>query len=297
MSIVKNEPRTSLLTPELEREWRGAGIVPEGTTRDELEAFAATCARLGLDPLAKQIYLVRRYDQNARRERSTAQASIEGFRVVAERTGQYRGQTDTEWCGPDGKWRDAWLEKGPPAAARIGVYRDGFMTPLKRVARFQSYVQTNREGRPTRSWATMPDVMIAKCAEALALRAAFPNELGRIYTADEMAQADNSSPVVVVQAAQEAAQAPAPAPRALPAEAEGVPPDRPRQEAPGDWDAVREMFVGKLKATTTLDDMRAWMGELSRYRLPHSFRAVLWGMLCQHAQKLGVTPAQLKGEK
>lgn len=169
----------------------------KGAPQVEIDVFLQLCRHKRLDPFSRQIYLIPRRQKVDGQyvDVYTPQTSIDGFRAIAHRTKLMDGADPPMWCGPDGAWREVWLDRNnPPAAAKFTVYKRGARHGFTAVAIFGEYAQTyRRDGQMhlTAMWARMPALMIAKCAEALALRKAFPEDLSGIYTDDEMAQADS----------------------------------------------------------------------------------------------------------
>lgn len=144
-----------------------------GISDPDLLHFGMVCQRTGLDPFARQIYAIMRGNK------MTIQTGIDGYRLTAARSGVLAGIDDAEYDSE---------ESDNPAWARVTVYRmvQGVRCPFIAKARWSEYRQASSP-----MWKTMPYLLLGKCAEALALRKAFPAELSGMYTNDEMMQADN----------------------------------------------------------------------------------------------------------
>ena len=144
-----------------------------GISDPDLLHFGMVCQRTGLDPFARQIYAIMRGNK------MTIQTGIDGYRLTAARSGVLAGIDDAEYDSE---------ESDNPRWARVTVYRmvQGVRCPFIAKARWSEYRQASSP-----MWKTMPYLLLGKCAEALALRKAFPAELSGMYTNDEMMQADN----------------------------------------------------------------------------------------------------------
>ena len=167
----------------------------EDATPGDLAVFFHQVQRTGLDPFARQIYMIGRRQKQGNQwvTKQTIQTGIDGFRLIArracDRTKETLSISQPYYATPDGKWLDFWPFDTPPVAAKVMVKRGGGEFPA--VAMFREYAGTTRDGSLTRMWADKPSVMIGKCAEALALRKAFPLDLSGLYTAEEMNASDS----------------------------------------------------------------------------------------------------------
>ncbi len=175
--------------------------VAKGASDDEFALFLHQCERTGLNPFARQIYCLGRRTRDDAGNWVVAmvtQVGIDGQRLVAERTGLYRGQTVPVFFDAAGNAREVWLDtRKPPVACKVGVMKEGFAEPLYVVALYDEYVQRKRDNQPAAMWANKPTVMLAKCAEAAALRKAFPQELSGLYTEEEVPPENIEEPAAV----------------------------------------------------------------------------------------------------
>jgi phage recombination protein Bet len=165
----------------------GMGDAPD----EDLAVFLHRCQVTGLDPFARQIRLRkdRQKVDGEWQDKWSIETEIDGYRVIASRAAKRDGVDlsygPTYWYDAAGNKSELWLGAGTPAGASVTVYKDG--RPFPGAVRFDSFASKNQQGQLMAQWARMPDHMIAKCAEAQALRKAFPLDLDGIEAADEAA--------------------------------------------------------------------------------------------------------------
>lgn len=149
--------------------------------------------RAGLDLFRDQAYIVRKEDKKTGEVDLEFRSSIAALRMRAEQTGKYAGQRGPKWTADGTEWTDVWIPDEPPAAAKVEILRTDFEEPMTAVVRFDEYAARYRSGDLMAMWAEMPAHMIAKCAEALGLKKAFPQQVGGIQTKAEMHRDDEGA--------------------------------------------------------------------------------------------------------
>jgi phage recombination protein Bet len=166
-------------------------IIPKGTPNDVINLFGKVCQEKGLSPFSKQIHLI------PRAGKYTFQTSIDGYRSIAERTGVYAGNDDYKFDGNNTEFDLISNKILKPTTATATVYKivGGLRCPFSATARWDEYYPGKQLGF---MWEKMPFLMLGKCAEALALRKAFPEALGGLYTDEEMRQADKTVEVAEI---------------------------------------------------------------------------------------------------
>lgn len=157
----------------------------KGCTEPELKLFLHDCQRQGIHPLDRLIHPTVRTAKDGTRT-YTAITSIDLFRARAEDSGAYAGNDEPVFQGDP---------KTETFQATVTVYKivQGVRCPFTATARWPEYKPPGDRGQDF-MWQSKPHVMLGKCAEALALRKAFPRQLAKLYTHEEMAQAGQEQP-------------------------------------------------------------------------------------------------------
>lgn len=176
-------------------------IFPTAQTADSIIMALSYCRARKLDPFKRPVHIVPMWDSKRGGYIETVWPGIAELRTTAFRTGQYAGCDEADF-GPmqerpftgrikvKGSWEDKTVTVSFPEWCRITVYRDlngrvcKFVGP--KVKWVESYATRGNSDIPNDMWESRPEGQIEKCAEAAALRKAFPEELGNQLTAEEM---------------------------------------------------------------------------------------------------------------
>jgi len=175
--------------------------VAKGATDAELGLFIWTAQMRGLNPLTRQIHLVKRKQRvgGVEKEVAVIQTGIDGFRLIADRTGRYAPSPKPTLFeyekGTDGK---RYLVRATVWGMKIV---SGQAFEFSATAKFREYAQSFG-GKLGNMWQKMPETMLEKCAEAKLLRKGFPEELSGLYTDEEMAQADSTGAQIPIHHAE-----------------------------------------------------------------------------------------------
>lgn len=137
--------------------------IAKDATNDEFKMFVEFCKATGLNPFKKEIWFIKVRGQ------IQIMTGINGFYTIANSHPQF-----------DGIENEIVENNGKILKAVSKVYRKDRRIPSKAEAYFAEY------GKTTGTWVSMPRVMLSKCAESMALRKAFPQELNGLYTQEEM---------------------------------------------------------------------------------------------------------------
>lgn len=202
------DPQQNKLRPDQRASLRAIGIEDDFDLA-QIRVFIHFCQARNLDPYAKEAYLIKRKDKYS------IQTSIDTYRRKAFETGRYRRKVGVYWTGADNDpqswvmdpqtrvryrvWEDVWLRPEHPAAAKCVIeYYDerGDVVTTEAIVNWEMFVGTtwkNGTKVPNDMWTKGGPHQLSKCAEALALRSAFPTALSGMFVQEEMSHLDSEA--------------------------------------------------------------------------------------------------------
>lgn len=176
--VVVNRNEQGLQVFDSTHAWLVGQHIAPNATPAEIQLFLMQARSLDLNPFTGQIWLVPRKDSNHRTVHKS-EIGVAGFRFVAERSGNYGGSLDPEWLDAEGNWHDVWISHENPVAARVRVVRKDWDQPSTGTVTWKATAVKKRNGDYGPFWSNGKGAnQLAKCAEVLALRKAFPDLAG-----------------------------------------------------------------------------------------------------------------------
>jgi phage recombination protein Bet len=145
----------------------------------ELALFGMVCRKSGLDPFAKQVFAIQRGGK------WSFEYSIDGYRAIADRTGQYAGSDEPTYDEGLGLYEFEQSGRTLPTVCKVTVWKmiQGNRCPFVGVAKYAEF----NSNSPL--WKKMPCQMLAVAAERQALRKAFPQCVSAEYLVGDVVEA------------------------------------------------------------------------------------------------------------
>jgi len=206
------QPSGMSVTPS---QWRVLtdAIFPAAKTPEAITLALDYCSARKLDPFKRAVHIVPMWNSSLRREVETVWPGINELQVTAARTGQWAGMDEPKWgpikkrtfkgrVGKDNNQRDVEVTLEYPEWCAVTVYRmiggerHAFTEP---VYWEESYSRQGRTEVPNEMWQKRLRGQLHKNAKAASLRAAFPEEMGNDYTAEEMEGKEIETGGVVIE--------------------------------------------------------------------------------------------------
>lgn len=168
------------------------------TNDDEFSLFIHWARSLRLDPLRRQVHAFVFNKHDAKKRRLTLVTSIEGMRAIAARTGNYRPDENEPTFITDASLKSDINPAGlVSCSVRVWQFAHNSWFPITGTARWDEFAPLKTiwvDNQPTdikaldRSgrWGDMPYLMLAKCAEAQAIRKGWPEDLSNTFVGEEV---------------------------------------------------------------------------------------------------------------
>lgn len=162
--------------------------IAQDATDDELSMFIQVCSSSKLNPFLRQIHFVKRWDSKLGKEVGAIQVGIDGLRSIADRTGAYVGSNEpiyTDERALTADTKNGKQEYTAPESCKVTVKKvvQGIVGEFTADAKWKEFYPGDKQGF---MWRKMPYVMLGKCAEAQALRKAFPAQMSGLYVQEEL---------------------------------------------------------------------------------------------------------------
>lgn len=159
---------------------------------EEFDMFVEQAKRAGLDPFKRQIFPLVFSKNNPEKRRVSIVIGIDGYRMLAERSGTYRPDDKPPAFEMDDKLKGVTNPLGIVSCTKSAYkHMHGEWHRVTDTVYWDEYVPTrtwNGETKLDGQWGKMPRVMIAKCCEAVVLRKGWPDVFSGMYAEDEVAQ-------------------------------------------------------------------------------------------------------------